>query len=87
MTDGTDSNANLALTDTVTEALRRAGKLGPSTVITHCVVVAQTFTEDESGKRYEIHRMYPLGELDPSTERGILADAIEDSRTQRRAAS
>jgi hypothetical protein len=77
------SDPDATLSEGVTEALRRAGRLTPTTVITHCVTVVQTLTEDENGKRYDIHRIYPHGELDPSTERGILADAIEDSRTQR----
>jgi hypothetical protein len=86
MTESMDreSSSHLTLGDGVAEALRQAGKLDSTTVITHCVTVVQTFTEDENGKRYDIHRIYPYGELDPSTERGILADAIEDSRTQRR---
>lgn len=82
------SSSHLDLGNGVVEALRQAGKLPPATVVTHCVTVVQTFTEDADGnKRYDIHRIYPYGELDPSTERGILADAIEDSRNQRRSAS
>jgi hypothetical protein len=86
MTESTDrSDAHLALADLVNAALRRAGALGPTTVITHCVAVVQTVTEAENGPRFDIHRIYPLGPLDPSTERGILGDAIEDSRQKRHA--
>jgi hypothetical protein len=88
MTESTErSDAHIALTDLTQAALRRAGRLGPSTVITHCVTVVQTLTETENGPRFDIHRIYPIGPLDPSTERGVLADAIEDSRRQRHAAS
>lgn len=87
MTDSKHDSGQLALTELVQAALRRAARLTPSTILTHCVVVVQTFTEDETGKHYDIHRIYPFGALDPSTERGILADAIEDSREERRDAS
>lgn len=78
------SSSHADLNNGVVEALRSAGKLPPAAIITHCIAVVQTYTEDEHGTgRYDIHRLYPQGPLDPSTERGILADAIEDSRIQR----
>jgi hypothetical protein len=84
VTESTErSDAHLALAELVNAALRRAGKLGPTTVITHCVTVVQTLTETDTGPRFDIHRIHPMGTLDPSTERGVLADAIEDSRRNR----
>ena len=86
MTDSMDrSTARLILRDSLVEALRSVGRLPRTGVITHCVTVVQTYTEDADGtRRYDIHRIHPLGALDPSTERGILQDAIDDSRDHRR---
>lgn len=86
MTESTESQRSpqADLGNGVVAALRNAGKLPPAAIITHCVAIVQTYTEDAAGHgRYDIHRLYPHGPLDPSTERGILADAIHDSRQHR----
>lgn len=85
MTESTDrSDAHIALADFIVAALKRAAKLPPGAVITHCVTVVQTVRYVDGEPFYDIHRVHPFGPLDPSTERGVLRDAIDDSRAQRR---
>lgn len=85
MTEGTDrSDAHIALSDFITSALRQAAKLPPGAVITHCVTVVQTVEYEDGEPHWDIHRIHPFGALDPSAERGVLRDAIDDSLAQRR---
>lgn len=71
--------------DGVHAILKQQDEFTPRTIVTQCVVVVRTYTEDENGKHYLPYRLYPLGELDPSWERGILSDALDASREEARA--
>lgn len=80
----TDSNpAESALTEHISTALRRAGQLPADALITNAVAVVQTIRDGDDGPEYDVHRVYPLGPIDPSTERGVLRDALRDSDAER----
>jgi hypothetical protein len=80
-----DSNPAAVLTEHISEALRRAGQLPADALITNAVVCVQTVRDGERGPKYELHRVYPFGPMDPSTERGVLRDALHDSDAERHA--
>lgn len=79
-----ERDASELIMDGVRAALGQRPEFTPSTIITQCVVLVRTYTEDEHGKHYLPYRLYPLGELDPSWERGILGDALDASREESR---
>lgn len=73
------------MTNPLADATQAALNLPDGTLLNNVIVVAQTITDlPDGGVRYDLHRLYPINRPDPSTERGLLADAIYDSREQRR---
>ncbi len=78
-----NSSSRIVLADMIGDALRRAGKLPPGTVITRCVTVVQTLSEVDGRPDFRVHRVYPMGPTDPSGERGVLADALDKSKQER----
>lgn len=53
-------------------------------VLTRCVGVVQVLEEVHGEPVYSLFRVYPLGPVDPSSERGLLYDALKDSEAERR---
>lgn len=83
MLEHNDVDADHAI-DHIREALQHRGKLDPGTVITRAIQIVQTLTEHNDGTQtWTVHRLYPLGAMDPSTERGLLWDALNDSNADR----
>jgi len=65
--------------------LASEGCLPAGRVLTHAVVVYRTYEVDGAGRSIARRgRCYPLGELDPTMERGMLDDALFDARSGRR---
>ncbi|ACU39372.1 hypothetical protein [Actinosynnema mirum] len=65
-------------------ALRAAGTWRDGMLVTRAVVIVQTVHADGDGHhRYALHRLHPVGETDPSSERGLLSDALDDARHER----
>ncbi|PWW53128.1 hypothetical protein [Actinokineospora spheciospongiae] len=63
-----------------TEGILPAGR-----ILTHAVIVYHTRQANADGKdTVRRGRCYPLGEIDPTLERGMLDDALFDARKQRR---
>lgn len=82
-------NTNSVDADQAMEVIRnmlsREGKLPPGTVVTRAIGIIQTLTENPDGSQHwAIHRLHPLGSTDPSSERGLLRDALLDADAQRR---
>ncbi|MGQ0837311.1 hypothetical protein [Actinokineospora sp.] len=60
------------------------GHLPPGRVVTHAVVVFRTLESDDAGQAVTRRgRCYPIGDLDPTMERGMLDDALYDARRER----
>lgn len=60
------------------------GKLPAGRIVSHAVVVFRTVEVDHTGRALARRgRCYPLGELDPTMERGMLDDALADARRER----
>lgn len=60
------------------------GKLPAGRIVSHAVVVFRTVEIDGAGRAHARRgRCYPLGELDPTMERGMLDDALADARRER----
>ena len=79
----TDSDPAVDLTNIISRTLHQAAELPAGTLINNAVVCVQTVRDGRSGPEYDIHRLYPLGPIDPSSERGILRDALRDSDAER----
>ncbi|WP_436493593.1 hypothetical protein [Actinokineospora sp. HUAS TT18] len=66
------------------EFLRKEGVLRDGRVLTQAVVVFRMVEIDGGGRAITRRgRCYPLGELDPTMERGMLDDALWDARRER----
>lgn len=79
----TDSDPGAVLAEHLCTALRQAGRLSPTGLVTNAVAIAQTVEDGPDGLRYDVHRVYPIGAIDPSTERGLLRDALHDADAER----
>jgi hypothetical protein len=73
-----------AVGEALTRYLIAEGQLPTGRIITHAVVVFRTVEIDTTGRAVARRgRCYPLGELDPTMERGMLDDALSDARRER----
>ncbi|OLR89915.1 hypothetical protein [Actinokineospora bangkokensis] len=71
-----DNPLNTALQDFLTQE----GCLPPGRILTHAVVLYRTYAVENGKTTIRRGRCYPLGELDATLERGMLADALHDAR-------
>jgi hypothetical protein len=70
--------------EALTGFLVAEGKLPAGRIVSHAVVVFRTVEIDRTGRALARRgRCYPLGELDPTMERGMLDDALADARKER----
>jgi hypothetical protein len=68
--------------------LAQKGQLPPGRLLTHVVVVYRAYEVRPDGRGVTWRgRAYPLGEMDPTMERGMLDDALQDARRNREKAS
>ena len=68
----------------LTAFLANEGHLPAGRVVTHAVIVFRTLEVGADGRASTRRgRCYPLGELDPTMERGMLDDALFDARRER----
>ncbi|MCG8917415.1 hypothetical protein L6E12_16640 [Actinokineospora sp. PR83] len=64
--------------------LAQEGELPAGRVLTHAVIVFRTYEVREDGRAVTRRgRVYPLGEMDATLERGMLDDALFDARRDR----
>ena len=64
--------------------LAQEGQLPPGRLLTHAVVVYRAYELRDDGRGVTWRgRAYPLGEMDPTMERGMLGDALHDARQRR----
>ena len=64
--------------------LAREGQLPAGRVLTHAVIVFRTYEVRDDGRAVTRRgRVYPLGEMDATLERGMLDDALFDARRER----
>lgn len=76
--------ASAAAGEAIKALLAAEGHLPPGRLLTHAVLVFRTLEVDERGRPLTRRgRCYPLGELDPTMERGMLDDALFDARRER----
>lgn len=74
----------MAVEEALNEFLTMEGVLREGRVLTHAVVVFRMVEIDDGGRAITRRgRCYPLGELDPTLERGMLDDALWDARRER----
>lgn len=69
--------------DHIRAHLERGGTWRAGMIQVGCVVVVKTLWTPNARDVYNIHRFQPIGRMDPSAERGLLGDALDDARRER----
>jgi hypothetical protein len=64
--------------------LETCGSIRPGGLVTRSITIAEVLYDNGGTPYTELVRMHPHGRLNGSDERGLLGDALDDSRARRR---